>query len=499
MFSGDLLKRYFRYFILIVSIIIVVMGFLWLNFLYTRQERSLDELSLTIAKSMEEEAQFKARELRIRGEELRYQELLELEELMEKQAALLKASLYDIFYSHMDPEVRKQDISRVLRNVDVEGRLKIYVVSEDFSLGERPPLPTSYEKGISYFEDSIIFNDGAFNQEFEFFISARPKDFVHERLIDSFLAFSSWDESMYLKDERGELILPIEGRHLEDGFYFEEYSQLTGFTFGYFISASALDGEIASRRLLFRSFLESHIFEIIGFLIIFFITSYIIYRILIRQIENFFISINEEILDAFRNKKSLSNRPRFQNFALGDSFDLILRETRLRDEDYEKRIKELSGQLKKNKLDKLILKRRIERLSEIPYTQEILYNYRVEDFSPWEVIEEVHRKIDLDAPISLEGSRESIRSDVTLFSGFVEEIFNLTRDPLRKYSITIYRDGGQLLIYFTIGGPDSLDDDKMQELKDRAKLLDGVFLRHQSQADTLHLVLSLNDVRNEEK
>ncbi len=499
MFSGDLLKRYFRYFILIVSIIIVVMGFLWLNFLYTRQERALEDLALSVAEDLEEQTQQRAHQLRLRGEYIKTLELVRLEELVENYGALLKASLYDIYYSSASPETRQQDVRRVLRNLSGIEALDIYVITEEFSLGEEIDIPASLEKGLNYFEDRLLFFDGSYNQDFQFIVSIDQEDYIPDKVLESFVEFSSWDQSIYLKDRSGRLLLPLEANHAEEGFYSEEFSQATGFTYGYFISSSAIDNEIASRRQLFRSFLESHIMEILGFLLIFYITSYIIYRVLIKQVEDYFTSINEEILDAFKEGSTLSHSGRFQYFALGDSYDLILRESKLKSEGYEKKIKELSDLLKKSKLEELVMKRKIDRLSQSPYTKEILYNYSLENFSPLEIIREVHNKIDPEAPINLEGSSGIINSDITLFSGLVEEIFNLSRDPKRRYLIRIYWDGGQMLIYFTVEGPSLIEDKKMQELKDRAKLLDGVFLRHQSEANTLHLVLSLNDVRNEEK
>lgn len=498
MFSGDLLRRYFRYFVLIVSIIVVVMGFFWLNFLYTRHQRELTSIEESTAIYLQEEARNQARLLEQWGEEIKANQLIALEDLLVQQASLLKAGVYDIFTAHGAQGENRADLERLISNLSLSGDLKIQLVVGELSLGVPLEIGEDLAEGNNYLEDKIVNYGHVTSPDYYFWIQANPQEYVNQKIEGSFRDFALWDDDIYLKDSRGKLILPIGGYHAEEGFYFEEFNDYTGYSYGYFISKSALSQAIDNRKDLFESFLRSHVVEIVGFLIIFIVTTFVIYRRGLQLIEGYYTRLNDEILDAFRNELSLSQSPNFQHFALGDSFDSIIRESRLRSQDYEEKIDKLSKELKKNKLDRLLLERKIMRLSELPFTKEILHNYSLENFSPRDLIELIHRKIDPDMSIEILGSKEIIRSDLGLFSGLVEEIFKLSRDENRNYSIRIVRDGGQMLIYFTLKGMDGIEDDKMQELKNRAKLLDGVFLRHQLEADTLHLVLSLNDIRNEE-
>lgn len=502
MFSNDLLKRYLKYFILIASVIVVVLGFLWSNFLYTRHQISLETLSEDMAESMEEEVKQKAQILRQRAEVIHEQESEDLIIDLKNQGATLRAALYDLYFEYeLEGEKKEEEIRKAIEKIQSQQIYDVYFVSDNLIIGQIPENIFSLEEGINNQKSHLIYCDKSKSLNMEFYISVDQQSFIKKRMEENFKAFALWDEGMHILTKEGEVILPIQETVLaKDDFFYQEESSQTGFVFGYLIPHSQLQDRIDERRDLYSSFLDSHIWEIIGFLFIFIITSFVIYRMIISRLEDYYFALNEEILDAYRNKDTLSDNPKFQHFALGDSFDSILRESQINKEKDRQKIISLEEKLKKNKIEKLLLERKIRKLSELPYTKAILHNYTTESFSPKEIISKIHSKIDPQARMLIKGSNEFINNDKGLFKALVEEVFQLTQEENRSYAIEVFRDGGQILLYFTIYGLGLLEDEKMQELKNRAKLLEGVFLRHQTEEQTLHLVLSLNDIhRNEEK
>lgn len=497
MFSDDLLKRTFRYFILIVSLIVVVMGFLWLNFLYTRHQRSLEDLSKNLSEAIQHEVKDRAHLLRLHGDEIYSEERRNLEIDMENRGAILRAGLYDIFFdAGLKEEKREKEIIRILSNINPEGIYRIYLSLGDLNFGRAPEDLLYLSEGLNDRGAQLVYYDHLQSLDLEFTLDVDVESVIRKRMENSFRDFILWDKGMYLRNEEGKLILPLGESFVgQEGFSYEEFSEKTGFSFGYFADKTQLEERLEERRILFSSFLRNHIWEIAGFILIFILTSIVIYAMMIRRMGEYYQTLNEEILEAFRNQRLLSHNPKFQYFALGDSFDSILREAQAQKARDDKRNLQLEEQLKKNKLARLLLERKILRLSELPYTKAILHDYTVESFFPKTIIREIHRTIDPEAKIDIRGSDAPLNNDVRLFSALVEEIFQLTREKDRSYTVEIFQDGAQMLLYFSLYGLGLIEDEKMQELKNRAKLLDGVFLRHQMEVHTLHLVLSLNDVQ----
>lgn len=495
MYSDELLRKYLKYFVLIVSVIVLLLGFLWLNFLYTRHQRNLENLSETIGESIQEEVQQKAHFLRLRGDEIYLQAKKDLETHLVNQGALLRAEMYDILFEPpSEPQQREKEISRIMESVKSNGIFEIHLISNNLVLGKPLKDMDSLQEGINERGSYLIYYDESTSFDLKFYIYLEQENFIKKQMAENIQDFILWDTGMYIRNEQGEQILASQERvPSEEGFFFEEYSPETGFSFGYFIAQTQLEERLEDRREIFSSFLRNHILEVMAFLLIFIITSVVLYRMILYRMEDYYIALNEEILEAYRGKSLLSDKPKFQHFALGDSFDSILRESQIIENRDKEKIQALKEELKKNKLERLLLERKVLRLSELPYTKTILHNYTMESFSPKEIIREVHRKIDPEASILISGSDDLITNDLGLFKASVEEVFQLTREEKRSYTVEILRDSGQMLLFFSLHGLSFIEDQKMQELKNRAKLLDGVFLRHQMEAHTLHLVLSLND------
>jgi F0F1-type ATP synthase membrane subunit b/b' len=495
LYSDELLKKYFKYFILTVSVTVLLLGFLWLNFLYTRHQRSLEDLAQSIGESLQDEVEQKAHLLRLRGESIYHQARSDIEMDLVNRGAILRVGIHDVLFdSSGDAQQREKEISSIVKNITFQDTYEVYLSLKDLTLGNPLKQTESLKEGVNELGTHLVYYAISPSLNLEFYVYTKHDDFIKKRMVENFQDFILRDTGMYIRSEEGEPILPLQqSASGEEGFSFEEYSPETGFHFGYFISESQLEERIEEQRDLFSLFLRSHIWEVVAFLFIFVITSTVIYKMIIHRMADYYTALNEEILEAYRNKHLLSDNPRFQYFALGDSFDSILRESETHEKGDKEKIKSLKEELKKGKLERLLLERKIMRLSELPYTKTNLPHYTMESFSPKELISEVHRRIDPEASMLIRGSDGLLINDMGLFKALVEEVFQLTREDDRSYTVEILRDSGQMLLFFSLHGLNHIEDKKMQELKKRAELLDGVFQRHQMEAHTLHLVLSLSD------
>ena len=497
MLSDDLLRKYFRLFVIIVCILVLVMGFFWLNFLYGRHQRSLEEFTLESKAKIEDEVKEKANLLRIRGDSIYDQERLALEKGLLNHAALVKAALYDVYVAHLDDPTGFVD-SLLQHFKDPKGgnEFSVFLLSDKGQMTGTPP--EGYEKietkGINYLDEKMIYFEQPPYFGVKIYIYVDYDHYVKDLMKKNLITYAELDPRIYIRDEKGKQILQggFESHGSQD-FFYEEKSEVSGFTFGYYSSKGELDQKVEDRKSMFASFLGSHIWEILAFLVIFVITGIVLLRMIIHNMGDYYRRLNEGVLDAYRKRERLSDQPQFQHFALGDSIDYVIRESYLREEEYEKEICDLKDRLKKNKLQRLLLEKKLLRLSDLPYTKDILYNYTMEEFDPCDLIQQVHGEIDPLAPLHVEGNKKKLVSDRGLFTELLEEIFALSREEGRSYDIEIHREGSQHLLYFTLNNPGVVEDGKMQELKNRARLLGGVLLRHQIEPDTLHLVLSLND------
>lgn len=496
MLSDQLLRKYFRIFIVIVCILVLVMGFFWLNYLYGRHQRSLEEFTAEIQSIIETEVEQKAGLLQARGDSIYEQERHELESSLLNRAALVKSTLYDVYVTHLDdPTTFVNSLAQMIKEPNEVTDFSVFILSESGEMiGDAPKgYETLETTGINYIDRHMIYFEDPPYLGVKIYIYVDYDDYVKEQMKKNLITYGELDPQIYIRDDKGLELLQIQPKeNRKDGFFYEKTSDLSGFTFGYYNSKDELDRRVNDRKAMFNSFLQSHIWEVLAFLAIFVLTSVVILRLIISNMGDYYQSLNEGVMDAYRNRKRLSDQHQFQHFALGDSIDYVIRESYLREEDYEKQINELKEQLKKNKLQRLLLEKKLLRLSDLPYTKDILYNYTMEEFDPGELIEKTHEKVDPVAPLTLKGSKKTLTNDRGLFIELLEEIFALSREEGRSYEVDIHQEGSQLLLYFTLFTPGFVKEREMQELKNRARLLGGVFLRHQID-DHLYLVLSLND------
>lgn len=497
MLSDDLLRKYFRIFILVVCILVLVMGFFWLNYLYGRHQRSLEEYAAISRAKTQEEVRQKAMLLRARGDSIYDQERQDLELSLANRAALLKSALYDVYFSQKeDPTAFIESLSQLVNEPKQGTDFSIYVVSDkESSIGTPPPnVEQIISPGINYQADQMIYYEVPPYLGVRIYVYTDYDQNVKELMKKNLITYAELDPQITIRDEKGDQITGSGAQFLpEDYFYHEEVSQKSGFSFGYFSKKADLERRIDEQRQLFSSFLKNHIWEMAGFLLIFTITSLVILRLIIQNMGDYYQRLNEGVVEAYRKRERLSDMPRFQHFALGESIDSVFREAYLREDEYRAEIQDLKDNLKKNKLQRLLLEKKLLRLNELPYTKDILFKYRVEEFSPIQLIREVHGRVDPDASLSLQDSPGTLKSDPGLFSDLLEEIFSLSHERKTRYEVELHREGSQLLLYFTLYRPGAVEDSKMQELKNKARLLGGVLLRHQIDPNTLHLVLSLND------
>lgn len=377
MLNEALVKKYFKYFMILLVIVFLVLAFIWINLIYENHKAQNNAYRTVLEEETYERIDSKTERIVYRAQSIYDKQLEELRAQMRLRTSLLRSTLFDYFYVlEISPSDVKAKMDAYIKKFNDESGLSVYIVdrANHLEYGQKPSfeVPESTQD-VEEIDRYYLYHDELSSIKLDIFVYTDYQDYVQKVMINDLKKYIEFDPNILVFDTYKNPIhantvfleMPKEDvTMVGDYFVVLKQDTVTGFTFGYTEPKQTIDNILRSRDNLFDNLLQLHVYELVAFLIIFVLLGLFIMSRLKRYADQRIDRINEELIKSYERQEDLYENPQLKDFAFTSSLYKIFEENKKKTKILKKENENLKRILKKKEIENLVLNRKIQVVEE---------------------------------------------------------------------------------------------------------------------------------------
>ncbi len=502
MLNDQIIKKYFRYFAVFMIFTVVVLSFLWINHLYSENAIAKEEYRNEVITKLNNKVNLKSRLVLNEADRIYDQELNELKNSMYTYFNVLRSTMLDYYFVlKYDLNTMKNKIDSLLEDFYETNKINVYLKSVDGTweagkqLLEIPDLESNTSTIVG---DKLVYRGSVLYPNVEVYLYLDYKDRVKTEMRKNLIKYLELDPSIIAYDDRGvslnglsERLTSSTSSESNNDFISIEKSEKSGFHFGYTIPIKELNDTLNFRDYIFQNFMKNHILEMIGFLLIFFISSVFLYTQIKRNYNKQYDRISRDLISAYSNADNLDDYSAFDDFFLKSTLKDIITDVEQKDLENKRIISNMDSMYKKLKIQNLVLSRKIKHMSKDYMYTDVDEIPDCESIDTSELIISMHNKYSPDSNLVLNDKDVTIISNLEILSDILENIFKMGTGGVCEYKIDIIKDDDMVSFSFNIEGCNQLNLDSLDIVKKKVKKLSGIFIRGNLKNKNLSIIFSI--------
>lgn len=491
MLNREEFNRALRLSMAILVLSLMILGGLWINYLYSRFNLEIEAYQLEAERTIEQSIQEKVQILVQQADRLYADELADLKERMVNRMGVIKSNLFE--YDDLNHDVLEGRVTQDGENFFKRTGISQSINSEKLNLaiGNQTWIGSFRTRSFNEQGDWLIYSDYSAASRAVIQLRINKREHLQAQLADWIKNYHELDKRVILLEGADQSVFQS-GAFGHDNYFALATSELSGFTLGYFTPRAELAMMLDERRLQFTRFLDNHLIEIAAFLSLFGITLAVFFHLTAGQYNRQIGALNDEIISQYRKPKEEFGEL-YREYGLSRSIDTVVADAQ-RKQDYIDMLKlKHDKEMKLARIEFLQLQRRYEFMldkTKVPMATQ--FTPLREEINVHDLIEEAHLEHDPSKLLRLIGDEQTIQSDRTFLQTLIETYFRLSRDDKRKYQVEYLVDQGFIKLFLTLEDVTVLDSEGIERIKYLAEMLGGSVMRLYQGEENFSLVLRLS-------
>lgn len=495
MINREQFNRALRLSLAIFVISLLILGALWINFLYSRFRLESEAYRTEVESTIEKSNQAKVQILVQQADRLYDEEMRTLKERMQDRMAVIKSNLFE--YADLSRDTLEERIISDGQRYFTRTGIVQAIDSEKLmiKIGNQNWLGNFRTRSFNTLGDLLVYSDYSAATRSVIQLSIDQKLFLQTQLENWIRDYHELDPYILLMDREGSPLAdtePVTEQFGEAHYFALAQSDKSGFTLGYYTPRRELDLLIQQRSNQFTSFLNNHLIEIAAFLSLFGITLAVFFRLTAGQLKRQIGSLNDEIIRRYRNP-SAEDGELYREYGLSRAVDTVVADAQKNSDYLEMLERKHEKELKQSRIELLQMQRRFEFMLDKTKTKMVTQFTPLRDeIDIRELIEQAHLDLDGSKNLRLVGEEDVIVSDRTFLQTLIETFFRLSSDEKRRYQIEYLVEQGAIKLFLTLINVTVLDSEGIERIKYLAEMLGGSVLRLYQSDEKFSLVLRLS-------
>lgn len=494
MINREEFNRALRLTIVILVVALFILGFLWINFLYSRfnveTEAFQQATEAGIVDSIEDKVQVVVRQADLLYEE----ETKLLHDVMTNRMNVIKSNLFD--YGDLPSELLGYRLIDDARQFHDATGIKEVIISDKHNLQIGGLIDRSVFE-LREFEQKgnmLYYSEYSATSRSNIQLSVDQYDYLRARIKKWIRDYMELEPNLILLDQSGQSLadtVEVTDAFREEHYVAFEESALSGYTFGFYRPKSELQNLLSERQAMFQRFLNNHLIEIAAFLVLLIVTLAVFFGLIARQHNVQLTALNDEIIQRYREPETTEGEL-YREYGLSRSIDSLVADAQ-KNRQYTDMIEQKhKKELKQSRIEFLQMERRYEYLlSKESKEQFTRFTPMLEQIDLSELITQAHHEFDPEAEMKLIAGGEIIESDPAILQTLVESFFRLSEHPHRHYRVEYLVDQEFVKLFLTLEHPGVVDPSDIERIKYLSGLLGGIVLRLHQADEKFTLVLRL--------
>lgn len=481
---------------------VVILSFLWINYLYSENALQEEEYRNEVISEITNKVNLKSRLVLNEADRIYDQELNDLETSMYSYFNIIRSTMLDYYFVlKYDTQTMKIKIDSLLQDFYEANKISVYVKSVDGSweAGKKISEIPEIESNTSSIEgDKLVYYGNILYPNVDVYLYLDYNNRVKTEMRKNLIKYLELDPSIIAFDDRGVSLNGLSER-LSSGnfsdknndFISMEKSNKSDFYFGYSIPINELNDTLSFRDSIFKNFMKNHILEMVGFILIFFVSSVFLYTQLKRNYTKQYDKISRDLISAYSNKDDLDEYSAFDDFFLKSTLKDIIEDVKKKDIENKKTVQNVNSMYKKLKIQNLVLSRKLKHMSKESTYTDIPEFPECEHVNVQELIELLHREFSPTSNLILNGEDMIVFTNPEILHDILANIFKIGEDCICSYNIDIIKANEIVSFSVSIEGCDEINSDLLEIVKKKVKKLRGIFIRESIKNKNLSIIFSI--------
>ncbi len=363
MFNEAFIRKYFKIFIVILLSIFIILGFLWINVIYSKHVKDS-----------------KNYETKLEGEVFNQinQKIDLYVNSIQNRVESAEISLDDTF-ENINRELRYQiisganyrDIVRYIDRIKEEYSIDISIKSQDINIG------FDQDKFLEMGNDSKLkLDQNIFKKyqigDYQVVLKSNLDQYIYKSTISILNTISRMDKNIIVFDRDGNSEIQENQRYSElngskvDADYFVSVKKIDSLniSLGYKIIRSAVRDVLKDRDELFKDMLITHIYELTALIIIIAVTATLLFNRLKYYADKKIEETSDKIIEVYDNGREIFEEPKLHDFAFKNALQHIVYDSRQNIAKLKEENEKLRKKVRNDQVELLLLKRQISMKDE---------------------------------------------------------------------------------------------------------------------------------------
>ena len=460
-------RQYIKYMLVANLIILLIVGFLWINFLYTRNAINIQSYSDELSEELFAVLEIKSELLLEHGESVYEKELELLKASLAGKNSSMKGTIFDYYYViGYDVGKTRVRLKEIINDYNEDSPIKIAVF--DREVGELYGAPVEvlpdYElKEVVESENTLFYVDELRSIDVLLITYVDYDSFIREKMSGDLRNYYSLDPGILIYDDEKSLItgeidteeIPLENSATQFKYVSLRKSEKSGFYFGYSMNKAEVENAIAARKEIFSDSLKRHMFELIAFYVLILIASLIIYSYVKKQADEQTNEIRLILKGSYDSGQTIdkSSSRIMASVPYVDVINDMIADSNETKKSLRKSIEEKEEHLKELKLENAVLSHKVDSYYQGPGngSQKSIPGFRMTSFNPADVARSVFGEVAGDRlELDLLSDEKAIESSREIYADVMASLFgqSLGNEESRKVRLEMLYESPRMIIMY---------------------------------------------------